>query len=234
MVRWIVTRERGEDSPELRLMRAAGAPFVEVPCLESLLAPWPWADVNGVTVFTSRRAVDSWAVSQAPKPSRVVALAPMTAAHCRAAGLEPELEIEGGVVALAQAMTQRWAWSQHGLEVRYPTSPQGLESAEQRDACRVLASWARVDRRLAYEVRAPKNLPKALAPMVREPWGAVFASPSTVEHFLGACATDGLAPAHVACHGASTARAWDQRRPPSWPTAVDASHLEVLLRGEAP
>lgn len=213
VIRWILTREAGDSGDELASLRARGAHVVEVPCLETVFHPWPWADGAGLTLFTSRRSVAAWAASRAAVPSRCVAIAPATAHAARAAGLTPELEVDGGVVALARAVLER---APDLSVVRYPGS--NHDSQEQQDALTLLSARATVDRRVVYETRAPPQLPRQLAEAVQDGWSAHFASPSAVRHFFDAVPAT-RAPREVLCHGASTAREWNARRPAGWPPA---------------
>ena len=232
---WLITREADDAREEREAWSARGVSTASVPCVETISLPWPWtgaAATNLLTLFTSRRAVSSWLAAGKPKLGAVAALAPATSDALAAAGIKPVVTAEGGVIALAQNVLA-W-WSAQGCpptQVHYPTSNAGLHAPEQAEALRLLSKLVEVDRRLAYEVRAPEGLKASLERELQGDWAVTFASPSAVHHFLSAGAALARAPVEVVCRGGSTLRAWNSARPAGWPEAVSSrefsSHPEV-------
>jgi uroporphyrinogen-III synthase len=198
-----------------------------VPCLETKLLPWPWSSSSDeLTLFTSRRAVAAWSAAGRPALATVAALAPVTSKALEREGTTPTITSESGAVGLARAI-ERW-WNEQGrppLQLRYPTSDAGLRSQEQHEALQLLTSLGSVDRRVVYLVTAPAQLRQSLERAARGDWSISFASPSAIEHFFAARPLIETPPSLVACRGASTERAWNERRPESWPTAVNASDV---------
>lgn len=225
MSQWILTREAGDAGEERPVLLAHQQLISDVPCLQTAFEAWPWLDGDELTLFTSQRSVEAWARSGAPAPRRCAAMAPTTASKCLSLGLNVELHVEGGVVALARALVARTEWSGR---LRYPTSPAGLASDEQAEALAVLSQRFEVQRRVVYVTQAPHGLSAQLAPLLHAEWSVVLASPSAVQHFLSAVPTR-QAPHHVVCQGSSTLRAWNSLRPEGWPSAVPVNELSRLL-----
>lgn len=221
---WFITREKEDAEADCAALRLRGLDAVPMPCVVTQLLPWPWADAENdtMTVFTSRRAVDSWLQTNTHL-ARVAATAPATSKMLERSGIHVQLETEGGAIALAEAILA----SRRPARIRYPTSNLGLESIEQNVAVNMLAEIP-VDRQLAYQVNAPTDLPRATAALARAPYGLVFASPSAVRHFLPHATT--APPArHVVCFGQSTQRAWERTRPAQWPAAVFTRDLHATV-----
>lgn len=234
---WLLTRE-SDDAKENAIL---------VPCVKTTLLPWPWppsslparqfrhprsAAADGLTLFTSRRAVDSWVASARPTLNEVAALRPATSSALEQEGVTPLITSPSGVVGLAEAVRAWWISSgKPPLHLRYPTSEAGLRSAEQAEALSVLSEMGEVDRRLAYSVTAPQGLKESLERAARGDWSISFASPSAVEHFFASGAVIAGAPLEVICLGASTQRTWNTARPVGWPAAInsrESSHTEEV------
>ncbi len=223
---WLITRE-ADDASEAR------ANAIRVPCVETTLLPWPWPTLSlsprggegrgeGVTLFTSRRAVAAWIAAAKPPLGEVAALSPSTSEKLKQEGITPALTSEGGVIALANEILAWWtARGRPPLHLRYPTSDHGLRSPEQAEAARLLAKLGELDRRLAYEITAPAGLRESLERSAQGDWAISFASPSAVHHFFAAGAVFSRAPSSIACLGASTERSWNSARPRGWPQAVN-------------
>ena len=217
---WLITRE-ADDARAERDAHGEGA--LVVPCVETKLLAWPWpASKKNLTCFTSRRAVSAWVAAGKPTLGNVAALAPSTSAALEAAGLQPAITAEAGVVSLAEAVI---TWAKGPLSIRYPTSDLGLESPEQTHALELLAKAGTVDRQVVYEIAAPANLRESLERSARGEWGISFASPSAVQHFFGSGAVLEQAPVRVACLGAATERAWNGARPAGWPLAFNSREV---------
>ncbi|MBL8915394.1 MAG: uroporphyrinogen-III synthase [Archangium sp.] len=259
MAKWILTREGDDGGDVEALLRERGHQVVRVPCIETQWHAWPWpADPHALTIFTSRRAVECFARSvatiessraknsgAAPHPDPlpqgregsqsglgvIAALRPETSRALAELGLEPDIEATGGSRALAHGIVTAWPWlSPRPMCIRYPTSSAGLSAPEQDDAVRDLSALGRVERTVVYDVTAPALLARELAAALIEPsWSIVFASPSAVSHFFTATGASASAPAHAVCFGASTARAWNERRPEAWPAASATSDLRSTL-----
>ncbi|MDP2273891.1 MAG: uroporphyrinogen-III synthase [Archangium sp.] len=214
---WLLTRET--DEPR--------ADAIVVPCVETKVLPWPFSarsapgervGVRGceLTLFTSAKSVAAWVGSNRPPLQKVAALRPATSSELEKHGITPDITAEGGVVALAHAIR---AWCNFPVHFRYPTSNAGLDSPEQAEAIDLLSGIGKVDRRVAYEVTAPAGLRESLQGATKGDWAISFASPSAVHHFFAARAVITSAPKEAACLGASTVRAWNDRRPKDWPEA---------------
>ncbi|MFZ5443418.1 MAG: uroporphyrinogen-III synthase [Myxococcota bacterium] len=226
---WLITREAEDARAERELLEARGATVREVPCVETAWHAWPWPEAVGLTLFTSRRAVSAWERSGCAPLGEVAAVAPSTSGALEALGVEPVVTATGGAVALAEAVVARWrSLGAPPTPVRYPTSSAGLRAPEQGRVVELLSQLGPVDRRVVYDVQAPAALRPALEEATRADWAATFSSPSAVEHFFAAQPL-ASAPRQVLCVGASTARAWNARRPPSWPDAIVAADLRSTL-----
>lgn len=221
---WFITRERADAEADCESLRHRGLEAVPLPCVTTRLLPWPWPDAEGdtMTVFTSRRAVDSWLKTNT-RLTRVASTAPATSHWLRRSGIQIELETDGGAVPLAQAILS----AKRPARLRYPTSNLGLESHEQNAAVKLLEGFP-LDRQLAYEVKPPGELVEAARALHRGDYALAFASPSAVRYFLELAATSPT-PRHVVCFGASTARAWDRSRPQSWPGAKFTRDLHSTI-----
>lgn len=232
---WLLTREADDARVDREVLDARGVPVVEVPCVETAWRAWPWSSpALDVTFFTSRRAVEAWVRAGRPPLHEVVAVSPSTSGALRALDVVPVLEVEGGVVALAEHLAARWdVLGRPPTQVRYPTSSAGPGSAEQERALQVLAQLGEVDRRVVYDVRAPPGLEAALEAATQFSWSATFASPSAVSHFFAALDAP-RPPHHVVCLGQSTARAWNELRPPAWPVAIPSRDLKSTLQEVTP
>ncbi|MGV3622810.1 MAG: uroporphyrinogen-III synthase [Archangium sp.] len=232
MTTWFITREKEDAEADCASLRLRGLDAVPLPCVVTQLLPWPWADGENdtMTVFTSRRAVDSWLQTNTHL-ARVAATAPATSRQLRRSGIHVQLETEGGAIALAEAVVA----SKRPARIRYPTSNVGLESVEQNVAIGLLKdAGIQVDRQLAYEVNTPRELAQRAGELQRKPYALVFASPSAVRNFLPHAASS-PPPLHVVCFGQSTHRAWERTRPPEWPSSLltrdlHATVLEVSTR----
>jgi uroporphyrinogen-III synthase len=220
---WLITREADDARSE---REARGERSIVVPCVETKILPWPYLPPpaqrgegrgEGLTFFTSRRAVASWLASRAPL-GEVASLSPATTDALKQSGITPAITSDGGVVSLAEAVVR----VSRATRIRYPTSDAGLRSPEQAEALRLLEKLGEVDRRVAYEVAAPAGLREALQAATRDDWSVSFASPSAVHHFFASNAVISRAPRDVACLGASTERAWNLARPEGWPPAVNS------------
>ena len=228
---WLITREFPDARVECARLEAVGIHGQPLPCIETRPLPWPWPDAPATTwtMFTSANAVESWV--SGPQPSLgTIAATRSAATRLRKAGVEVELEINGGTVALANALLRHARWSDSAPQprvVRYPTSKLGMMSQDQNETVRLLRP-ARVDRKAAYDVFEPETLRAAPLP---DDYALVFFSPSAVSHFLAAKSGES-APRHVVCFGFSTFREWNMKRPAPWPVAhltsdVSATLLEV-------
>ncbi len=231
MTVWLITREFADARVECARLAAVGLSGQPFPCIETRPLPWPWLDAppDAWTMFTSANAVESWISS--PQPSLgTIAATRSAATRLRKAGIEVELEINGGTVALANALLRHARWSDSAPQprvVRYPTSKLGMKGEDQNETVRLLRP-ARVERKAAYDVFEPTMLRATPLP---EEYAVVFFSPSAVIHFLTAKGSE-RAPRHVVCSGFSTFREWNMRRPTPWPIAhltsdVPATLLEV-------
>lgn len=220
---WLVTREADDASAEGAALRARGHAPVVVPCVETVMLEWPWANAAApkgrlLTLFTSRRAVEAWVSAGKPLVGEVAAIAPSTADALVAEGVTPVVAAVGGVLALAQQVLAWWqAQGAPRTTLRYPTSNAGLHAPEQVQAVRILSKLVEVDRQLAYEVRAPDGLKAALEIAAVGDWAVSFSSPSAVNHFFSVGAGFTAPPKQVECRGGSTRRAWHERRPAGWP-----------------
>lgn len=221
---WFITREKEDAEADCASLRLRGLDAIPMPCVTTTLLPWPWndAEADTMTVFTSRRAVDSWLQTNTHL-SRVAATAPATSRLLDRSGIQVQLETEGGAIALAEAILA----GRRPARIRYPTSNIGLEAVEQNVAVSMLAEIP-VDRQLAYEVHAPAELPRSTAALHRAPYGLVFASPSAIRHFLRH-ALEAPPAQHVVCFGQSTLRAWERARPPEWPAATFTRNLHATV-----
>lgn len=224
MTTWLLTREADDAQSERDVLDARGLSVIEVPCVETRFRPWPWLDARGVTLFTSRRAVQAWERSGKPKLGAVASLAPSTRGALEALGVEVAVSSDGGTVALAEMIVKRGAFDL----ARYPTSNAGRESPEQAAAMNLLGRLGDVDRQVVYEVSPPADLASTIASSTGSPWSAIFASPSAVRHFLLAH-VPALAPTTIVCVGTSTAREWDERKPTHWPVAMSTRDLRRTL-----
>jgi uroporphyrinogen-III synthase len=229
---WLITRET-EGPP-------SWPNSVLVPCLETKLLAWPWNSLplpaergegrgeglTSLTLFTSRRAVASWAAAGCPTLGTIAALSPATTSALQHEGVTAAIASDSGAVGLAKAI-ERW-WLEQGrpaLHLRYPTSDAGITSDEQQEALRILTALGTVDRRVVYLVAPPAQLRQSLERAARGDWSISFASPSAIQHFFAAQPVIERAPTLVACRGASTERAWNELRPESWPPAVNESDV---------
>lgn len=194
---WVITRAQPDADADASALRAAGFEAVAVPCIERVALPWPaWPPTGRPRVvfvtspFAGRQLVQAW-----PLDATVAALAPITSAKLREAGVPVAIEAEGGVVALARALEARGG----PVDVLYPTSDVGLQQEEQAEALKILSTFAQVTRAAVYATRRPDGL--------QLPKGAryVFMSPSAVENAL---AGGDLSAEAVACIGQSTVRAF--------------------------
>lgn len=221
---WFITREKEDAETDCAALRARGLDARPMPCVTTRLLPWPWADAEAdtMTVFTSRRAVDSWLQTNTHL-ARVAATAPATSKLLSRSGIHVQLETEGGAIALAEAILA----GRRPARIRYPTSNLGLESIEQNVAVNLLAEIP-VDRQLAYEVTAPPELRRWTSALQHAPYGLVFASPSAVRNFLSH-AVHAPPAHHVVCFGQSTQRAWERSRPNEWPAALFTRDLHATV-----
>lgn len=226
---WLITREADDARVDREVFDARGVPVIEVPCVETRWRAWPWSSADGLTLFTSRRAVSAWERAGKPGLADVAAVSPSTSRALEELGVTPSLAIEGGVVPLAEAIVARWhALGRPATQVRYPTSGAGLTAPEQQRALELLSALGPVARQVVYEVQPPRGLAQALDAATRFDWAITFASPSAVSHFFAAVSAP-RPPRHVVCVGRSTARAWNELRPASWPGAVVSSDLRSTI-----
>ncbi len=221
-MRWFITREFEDAHAECARLTEHGVDARPLPCVVTRVQPWPWsaASEDTWTIFTSRRAVESWLASSRPSLGRVAALAPVTSNLLREHHVRIELEGTEGVVELARALA-----SEPGAQLRYPTSNAGIESHEQTEALTYLTHF-NVDRRIAYELTTPPELAHAQLPA---DFGLAFFSPSAVKSYLS---VQKSAPREVVCFGTSTASTWNSQRPSSWPIAVVTRDLHATLTEE--
>ncbi len=188
-MRWVITRAQPDADADAKALRDAGFDAIAVPCIERVALPWPaWPSTGKPRVvfvtspFAARQLAAAW-----PIDARVAAMAPITSAKLRAAGVPVAFEAEGGAVALARTLSGP-------LDVLYPTSDVGMQQDEQDEALKILQSFATVTRAAVYATK-PTGLP------VPKGQAYVFMSPSAVEH-----AGDDLRPQRVVCIGQSTVR----------------------------
>lgn len=226
MLPWAITRAEPDARRVCDELRAAGVEAVALPCIERVPCPVPpWRpSAHRVVVLTSAATVDALGSAlEATEPHEVAALSPATSAAVARRGVRVTVESPGGALALAEAVAER-------LERRgvvdpafwYPTSDAGLERDEQLEAVARLELLGPVTRPVAYVTRAPPGLDAAVA-RLPVPFGAFFASPSAVAHFVGAGAP---LPARVVCWGESTLRAAQ----PHFPDAVLADRTRPLAQ----
>lgn len=226
---WIVTREGEDGLRACALLRERGWDAVHLPCLETTWHPWPWSDAGALTLFTSRRTVAAWVRAGKPALGSAAALLPATAEALAREGVAAEVRASGGARNLAERAAAWWHFSggANGA-IRYPTSGAGMASAEQAQALAQLERVAPVERRVVYDVQPPARLAERATARARGAWCVTLWSPSAVEAFLPAVA--GAPPPCVGwCIGGSTARAWEQVRPPGWPAAQTFNSFEAAL-----
>ena len=218
-----MTRSREQAGDLSLLLKAEGAEVSLLPLLE-LLPPQDWSPVDQAihqldryqwAVFTSPNSVrfffdrvrDLHRDTRAFGQVAVAAVGESTAQGLRERGLEPDLvpaiHSQKGLVEAFETIDV------HGLEILIPASAIGRTLLDESLAAR----GAIVRRVVAYENRPPDpgavDLPLALIEDHLDLF--IFASPSSVRHFLVAVgeqrAMDQLARRHIACIGPTTAAA---------------------------
>lgn len=222
-LRWVVTRTEADSQPVVAELRAAGFDAVAVPCLERADAPWPeWPPpTHGerLLVFVTSQSAAGLLTQVHTPPAHALfaAVSPTTREHLESHGLVVTVASPQGALGLASAVAEWRRLDPSGtLRIWYPTSDLGLDAKEQSAALVTLERLGTVERFTAYRVSAPQGLAEALAAQ-GEGRGVVFFSPSSVAHYFEAAPPK---PRAVVCHGESTRRAWNERRPPTWPEPV--------------
>lgn len=193
-MKWVITRAQPDADADAQALRDAGFDAIAVPCIERVPLPWPaWSPAARPRVvfvtspFAAKQLIAAW-----PIDADVAAMAPITSAKLRAAGVPVAIEAEGGAVALAHAVVRA-----KPAAILYPTSDAGMRQEEQDDALALLEACAAVTRAAVYATQPPPGL------VVPRGEAYVFMSPSAVENALAA---GDLHPQAVACIGHSTHR----------------------------
>jgi len=224
---WNVARGAVEAAPWITALARLGLDARALPCIER--APLAWPDVlvpadAGRTVvvctsgYAARLVAERRAQARWGEDVVLAAVAPATAAVLAAASVPVEISARGGSVALARAIVQAAsATNDHRhaatttTRVLYPTSDQGMQQPEQRDALALLSTVSGDVRRAAVYTTTPApGLAPAVARLPR-PAGLVFFSPSAVDAFVDVADAGLLASACAVCVGESSARAWQRR-----------------------
>lgn len=228
-VRWTITRAAAEAEALAGELCAQGLEARALPCIEREELGWPPVPEGALLFLTSTAVLP---IPQQAARSPVAALAKVAQA-LKLSGREVLVESSGGAVALAVALADAWQSVAPGVRTRifYPHSDLAPEEPEHAEARRVLSLCGEVTAHAVYRVVAPARLAERLADLGPNA-GLVFFSPSAVKNFLSARAA--AAPVQVVAFGGSTARAWNEGRPPGWPEAVlhprDLSLAETLRR----
>jgi uroporphyrinogen-III synthase len=240
---WIVTRAEPEVRRTVELLRSSNVNARALPCIERhWRSPSEWF----LPARTSRQfqwsvlLVTSSAIAERVEVADAVfvaALGPATAAALRARNVRVDLEVHGGVHALAEELLRiAHANDLHPehVELRYPTSDYAKDQPEHVAATAVMRQAGELTIIEAYRTTAARDLDCALrglrAELGRKPCGWVFASPSAVAAFAQGGGFDLAAPRGVVSIGASTLRAWRERKPATWPEGESHSPTEPLSR----
>jgi uroporphyrinogen-III synthase len=215
---WNITRAVDEAEPTVRELEAQGFKARALPCIARSALAWPRVPAGALLFLTSAATLP---VPDAARGNAVVALG-RVAQLLRASGHQVIAETDGGVVALASRFAE--VWERRGSDERprvlYLCSDLAASEPEHAEAMSRLARFCDATTHAVYRVTPPAALAESLRVLCTE-CGLVFFSPSGVRNFLEAARGAILPrPAAVVTFGASTARAWSERRPPGWPDAV--------------
>jgi uroporphyrinogen-III synthase len=238
---WLITRASEESAPLVERLGRLGVPAAALPCIERREIEWT-ADLDAgshrMTIFMvtspfgARCLVAHW--PQLRGRGRVAALAPSTAQVLERARIATDISARGGALALARAVAGQVA-SARPL-ILWLTSAAGAGEPEQEEAAAVLANAGELHRIIAYETRAPQDLPRQLMRWQGRRASAVFFSPSACRNFLAARAAAGDGPVleHIVCIGRSTLRAWSELGAHDLPPPVYQANEGTFVTSLAP
>jgi uroporphyrinogen-III synthase len=227
---WIVTRAEPEARRTVALLRSNKLHARALPCIERHWRPTSeWctpAPANRRAVW-SVLLVTSSAIAERVEVADAVfvsALGPVTAAALRVRGVRVDLEVHGGVQALAEELrriAQANDLQSEQVELRYPTSDYARDQPEHVAATAALRQVGQLTVAEAYRTTPARDLDGALGALRTElgdqPCGWVFASPSAVAAFARGGGFKLAAPRGVVSIGSSTRRAWREHKPAAWP-----------------
>lgn len=224
---WLITRPSPEAESDADALRARGVTAEPFPALIRRPLPWTQPALSDLLLLTSASVLEpvATAIAAWSAPPRIMALGPVTAARARALGLPVDLEVQGGVSALVDAVIAELGPERPARSALLPTSDQGAQSPEQRAALGRLERHLHVHVAPVIAVRPHPDLAARIGALP-SPARWVFASPSAVEAVFSA-GPPATARA-VICHGASTeaayrlaARGWPEPTLSQGATVVD-------------